>query len=500
MRPSGPTRAALVALLAAVVAGVTPGAEAQTSREKVLTLTFDVKAVSLDPATSAERTTTVLAAQFYDALVARDDKGEFVPWLAQSWSRPAPTEWVFRLRRDVRLHDGRPFTAADVKFTLDRYMDPVNTSPMGSFYTFLEAVEVKDDRTVVFRTKEVTGSLLSSLAITPILGEKPGVDWANQVYGTGPFTLAEFRRGEQVVMVRNPDYWAGPPRLTKVIWKEVPEQVTRLAALERGDVDLVVGLNAEDLPRLAAHKNVKVVQAPTYRIRWLWLHAGKKPFNDVRVRQAVRHAVDTGSLVKHLMGEMATPALGTVAPTVFGYTPQSPYRYDPARARALLREAGHPDGVEVSLDFPLAETKQKELAETIAAQLEEVGIRITLRQKDRAVWLKDLTSLNWDMNLFAHSTLGGDADYTLRRVFISSANRTGYANPELDRWLVEAARHPEPAKRLEAYRRANKVLWNDGPVVYLFVHTQGYAHGPRVTRFKPPADDIIKLVDLDVRP
>ncbi len=489
-----------LALVAAGLAAFAPPAAAQGGKEKVLTVSFDVKAVSLDPATSAERTTTVLSAQFYDTLVARNDKGEFVPKLATGWTTPSPTEWVFALRKDVKLHDGRPFVARDVKFTLDRYRDPANKSPMASFYTFLQGIEVKDDHTIVLRTKEPNGTVLTSLAITPILGEKAGVDWASQVYGTGPFTLAEFRRGEQVVIVKNPRYWAGPPRIDRAVWKEIPEQATRLAALERGDVDLVVGLNAEDLPQLKANRSLTVVQAPTYRIRWLWLHAGKKPFSDPKVRRAVKHAIDTQSLVGDLMGDMAIPPAGPLAPNVFGFTPGAPYRYDPSLARRLLKEAGYPSGFEVSMDFPLAETKQKEVAETIAAQLSEVGITVRLRQKDRAIWLKDLTDLNWDMNLFAHSTLGGDADYTQRRVFVSSANRTGYANPEMDRRLVEASRHADPAKRLEAYRKANDILWSDGPVVYLFVHTQGYAHGPRVTSFRAPADDVIKLVDVDVRP
>lgn len=490
--------ASAVAAAALVVAYASLGAA--QGKEKVLTLSFDVKAVSLDPATSAERTTTVLSAQLYDTLVVRTDRGDFVGSLATGWTTPSPTEWVFTLRKQVALHDGRPFTARDVKFTLDRYRDPANKSPMASFYTFLSAVEVRDDHTLVLRTKEPTGTVLTSLAITPILGEKAGVDWASQVYGTGPFMLAEFRRGEQVVLVKNPRYWGGTPRVDRLVWKEIPEQATRLAALERGDVDLVVGLNAEDVPQLKANPRLTVVQAPTYRIRWLWLNAGRKPFDDPRVRRAVKHAIDTRSLVTDLMGDMAIPATGPLAPNVFGFTPGRPFAYDPARAKALLKEAGYPNGFEISMDFPLAETKQKELAETISAQLAEVGITARLRQKDRAIWLKDLTDLNWDTNLFAHSTLGGDADYTQRRVFVSTAKRTGYANLEMDRWLVEASRHADPAKRLEAYRKANDILWNDGPVAYLFVHTQGYAYGPRVTAFKAPADDVIRLVDVDVRP
>ncbi len=490
---------ALVAAAGAAMAAPTGPAGAQ-GKEKVLTISFDVKAVSLDPATSAERTTTVLSAQFYDTLVARDGKGGYAPRLATAWTTPSPTEWVFTLRKDVRLHDGKPFTARDVKFTLDRYRDPANKSPMASFYTFLEGIEVKDDHTILLRTKEPNGTVLTSLAVTPILGEKAGVDWASQVYGTGPFTLAEFRRGEQVVIVKNPRYWGGPARIDRAIWKEIPEQATRLAALERGDVDLVVGLNAEDLPQLKANRGVTVVQAPTYRIRWLWLNAGRAPFNHPKVRRAVKHAIDTRSLVVDLMGDMAVPATGPLAPSVFGFTPGAPFRYDPALAKRLLREAGYPNGFETSVDFPLAETKQKEIAETIAAQLAEVGITVRLRQKDRAIWLKDLTDLSWDTNLFAHSTLGGDADYTQRRVFVSSAKRTGYANADMDRWLVEASRQADPAKRLEAYRKANDILWSDGPVAYLFVHTQGYAYGPRVTAFKAPDDDVIKMVDLDVRP
>lgn len=478
-----------------------PAAHPEAPKEKVLTLSFDVKAVSLDPATSAERTTGVMAEQFYDQLVTRNEKGEFVGKLAESWSTPSATEWVFKLRQGVKFHDGKAFTANDVKFTMDRYMDPNNKSPMAALYSFLAGVEARDDQTVVFKTKEENGTLLSSLAVTPILGDKPGVDWANQAYGTGPYKLAEFKRGEQVVMAKNADYWgAKKPAIDKVLWKEIPEQATRLAALERGDVDFVVGLNAEDLPRLKANKNIQVVQAPTYRIRFLWLHSGKKPFGDPKVREAMRHAIDFDSLMKDIMGGMAEPATGPVAPGVFGHTPQKPYVYDQARAKALLAEAGYPNGFETSLDFPLSDTKQKELAETIAAQLSEVGIKVKLQQKDRAVWLKDLTDLKWDMNLFAHSTTGGDADYTMRRVFVSSANRTGHKNAEMDKWLLEAAKHRDPAKRLEAYAKANEIFWNDGPSLTLFVHTQGYAYGQRVTKFAPPKDDVLKLVDLDVKP
>ncbi|MBI4278958.1 MAG: hypothetical protein HY660_10920 [Armatimonadetes bacterium] len=474
-----------------------PTAAQPATREKILTMAFDTKIISLDVVTVAERATAVVGRHVYETLVTRNEKGEFVPRLAAWWKTVSPTEWEFKLRRGVKWHDGRPFTARDVKFSLDRYNNPAVQSPLRPLWEFLDRVDAVDEQTVRIRTRVPMGPMLSNLMLTFIIPERDGVNWAEQAVGTGPFRLSEWRRDDRLVLVKNPDYWGKKPALDRVVWREVPEYTTRVAALERGDLDLVIGLTAEDAGRLA--NRLAVVQGPTWRQRLFWMNAGRPPFDRLQARQAMRYALSIEAMVKDIMGGMAQPAHSAVAPTVFGFTSNPPYRYDPARARALLAEAGVGRGFVTSLDYSLGDAKQKELVELIAAQLGELGIRAQLKLKDRAVWVRDLLGMNWDTTLFGNTTTSGDADFTLRRVFHSRARRLNYTNPELDRWIDEAAQALDPRRRLAAYEQANRILWNDSPVMFLFVHVQVYGHARKVS-FQPPLDDtLLRLENYDVK-
>jgi peptide/nickel transport system substrate-binding protein len=323
--------------------------------------------------------------------------------------------------------------------------------------------------------------------------------FADKPIGTGPFKLAEWVKGERVVLEASTGYWqAGLPKAQKIIWREVPEVSTRVSALERGELDLVLGIPAEEFPRLKSVKSLSIDSGPIPRWRQLWMNAGVAPTDKVQVRQAIQQAVDYDALVNDIMGGFAKRQNGMVSPDVFGYAEEMPYKRDLAKAQALLGEAGFPDGIDLELKWSDNDPKQKEIAELLIAQLGEANIRVKSIQQDRAVWTKDLLALDWQLNLFANSITTGDADFTLRRLYVSSFKRTGYINQQLDQWLNDAGTTTDQNKRKDLYKQAADLLWKEGPSLILFQHVETYGWNKRLTGFAPAPDGRPRLAEVAV--
>ncbi|MEW6230339.1 MAG: ABC transporter substrate-binding protein, partial [Bacillota bacterium] len=379
-----------------------------------------------------------------------------------------------------------------------RLTNPATKSPQAVLWADLQEVQVVDDYTVVIRTKNPIGPMLYNLALTAIL--PPGVadnpSFPQRPIGTGPFKVVQWLKGDRLILEANRDYWRGAPRLSRLIWREIPETATRMSALESGDVDIANNVPPEELARLNANPRLTTMSTPCYRSMFVWVNAGRPPFDNPKVRDAVRYAIDTEPLVTHIMGGHAVKANSPLSPGVFGATEFQPYPYDPERAKRLLAEAGYPGGFTVELKFREADVKNKEIAEAIAYQLDRVGIRVKPIQQDGALWVSDLLALRWDMVIAGTSSLTADADFTLRRVYHSSAKRTGYVNPELDRCLEEGQRSVDPKARATAYAEAQRILWDDGPAVWLFYSVSTYGVSKRVKGFIAPPDEMPRFYSI----
>lgn len=474
--------------------------EEPTEPSGTLVVAHSEKMESLDPHARLQIHSYNVAVMLYDTLVNVSDDGKILPRLATSWEQIDPLTWKFVLRDDVTFHNGEPFTSESVKYSLDRIVNPDTGSAQSGVWAAYEDVDTSDPYVALIKTSKPDGTILTNLALTAMLPPEAGlsIDFSTNAVGTGPFKFVERVLDDHLTMEANEDYWGEVPAIQTVIIRDIPEATTMVSAFETGEVDLVWGIPPEEKDRLDNLPGLSVVEYPTFTVRFLWMNAGVEPFDNPLVRDAVRYAIDIDAITEVLFAGQAIRATGCVAKGVVGYSPQPEYAYDPEKAIELLTEAGYPDGFDTEIKVPLYLPKQKEKAEVIAGYLSEVGINAQVVVQDQALWIEDLLALNWDMNLLGTGTITGDADFTLRRIYTSSANRTGYESEELDALLASQQAEVDFDTRLDMIDQACGILWDDGPTVWTFQTTWLYGVSDKVQGFIPRFNEFIYFNELSL--
>lgn len=451
----------------------------------------------LDPTMSLQILNWTISFQMFDTLVKINDEGEIVPSLAESWELLSPTSWQFTLRDDVTFHDGEPFTCEDVKATLDHITDPEVGARQVAIWALYDSTDCPDDYTAVVNTKEPMGTMLSSLSLTTMIPAHALDTLLENPIGTGPFKFVEWIKDDRLVLEANPDYWGGAPKLERLVFRTIPELATRMSALEQGEVDLVDVVPPEEYERLEG-AGIEIARQPTTYLRFIWLNTEVPPLDNLQVREAINLAIDRDAIINDLFQGEAYEVTGVVAPGVVGYCEMPALEFDVEKAKALMAEAG----VEtpVSIEYKTAEylAKQKEMAEVIAAYLAEIGINLDIVIQDQALWVKDLLALEWEAEQIGTSTLTGDADYTLRRLYHTDSNRVTYSNPELDRLLIEQLAETDGEKRQQLFCEAAQILWEDVPIVFLFGTIQAYGLNPKVEGFTTRPSQFLYFNDVSV--
>lgn len=454
--------------------------------------------VTLDPQMSLDISVFNTALHIFDPLVRFDHSGQLEMALATSVVSKNPLTWEIELRKGVKFHNGEEFNAQSVKYTLERLLDPDRRSPQAVLWSDIKRVEVVNDYRVVVHTEHPIGSFMHNLSITAMLPPSAGEtkEFADAPIGTGPFKFEKWERGYQLILKSNENYWGAQPGVDTLIWREIPEPSTRMSALETGEIHLADKVPPQEIARLERNPNIELQGTYTFRTRFMWMNSERQPFDNPYVRLAVRYAIDTESILTHIMDGKGVLADSSLAPGVFGYTEMIPFAYDPELSKILLEMAGYPDGLAVDMKYAEIDAKSKEVAEAIAYFLEAVGIRVNLVQQDSALWVNDLLALKWDLNLAATTSLTGDADFTLRRVYHSTAGRTGYSNPALDRLLELGQKEVDVEKRREVYQEVNRILWYDGPTYWLFYDVVSYGVNGKVQGFVAPPSDLVNLTNV----
>lgn len=432
---------------------------------KVLRVAPPAAIVDYDPhgPNANVRDTLMVDRQIYDPLV--EFKGEApVPRLATAWEQIDPTTWRFTLRPQVRFQDGTPFTSADVVASVERMAR--QKGGLGPLWTAFEKVEAPDPMTVVIKLKEPVGPFLRNVSLLQIapakaiaeIGEKYGA--AVRMPGTGPFKLKAFRPAQFLELDANPDYWDKPPTLTGIRFQSIPEIAGRITALVNNEIDLTWLVPDDQVDGLKATPSVKVESVPSAIYYYNWFNPQRKPFNDVRVRQALWHAVDVKKIIADLLPNTGLLARAPIPETVFGFKAEEPYAYDPEKARKLLAEAGYANGFSAEVKYSDVQGPELEqIGLSFISYWSKVGVKVTPTRMENSVWLKDLRELNWDMVLSTNPSYTEDADYTIGRLY--TTKRSGYENPEATKLLVAAQRENDQAKRKELYGQAIDILWKD---------------------------------------
>ncbi len=418
-----------------------------------------------------------LAANIGDALVALDENLRVRPALAESWKQESPTSWVFKLRKGVKFHDGTPFNAAAVKFNFERLLDPATKSRDANMLSSLETVEVIDDSTVRLKLKRPFAPLVRTLAyilgymVSPTAAKAASLqDFGRAPVATGPFKLARWLSGDHITLVANKDYWRGAPNIDEITWKFVPQSSTRSAFLRSGDVDFVESIDGPDLATVQNDTNLIVNRVPLLSWNFVGVNNRTKPFDNVKVRQAISQAIDASALTKNVLLGAGLPQNQLVPKGMLGYL--DGYKgssYNPARAKQLLVEAGYPNGFETELWYATGYTSSvKELSEAIQGYLQAVGIRARIVVNDLAAWAAARREGKIPMIFMNWGSGTGDSDTSLYSPFHSKeqapkgVNYTFYANPKVDD-LLTRAREVNEGQRDALYREVQALIMDDAP-------------------------------------
>ncbi len=437
---------------------------------------------TLDPRYAAGAHAVRILPLLFHGLLRADAAGRLVPDLAASWEQPDPLTHVMRLREGVRFHDGTEFTARDVVATYRYIADPAHGCPGAGALEPLASVEAPDEGTVVFRLKRLHVSFPNALTwgVLPArLAGRP--DLGDEIVGTGPYRLAAFRPGEEIVLEAFPDHVDGPPALERIVFRIVSNATTRLLEIRSGGLDLLQNAVPPYSVRfLRKDPDLRVIVAPGTSYQYLGFNLEDPILSDVRVRRAIAHAIDRETLIRFALDGLARPATTLFPPEHWAHNPAVPtYPYDPDRARRLLDEAGYPDpdGPGPALRFRLGyktstDKTANEVARVIAEQLGRVGIGVEVRSFEWGTFFSDvkkgnfqLMSLRWiglrDPDVFHYL-------FHSASVPPAGANRGRYRNPDVDRWIDESRREPDPARRLALYHRIQEAVARDCVYVSLW--------------------------------
>ena len=412
----------------------------------------------------------------YNRLVGINTSMEPVPELAESWSvSDDGLTWTFKLRPGVKFHDGSDFGAADVVYTFARLLDPALNSPAASTLSFLtaDAIKAVDDQTVTFTTASPIANLPELIAVKYTLIVPEGAkaeDLRLHENGTGPFKQETFTPSEtKRVLVRNDQYWkAGLPKAKCLEMSVMTEEVPRTAALQSGAVDLILVTSAASVPQLQADPGVKLLESPagTYYNFVMWMD--QKPFDDVRVRQAMKAVVDRQAMVDTVLLGYGEPGNDNPVPPSWpsAFTHDIPQR-DVDKAKRLLAEAGYPDGIDLDLYTGEGSPGLVKMAEAYQQMAADAGIRVNLIQNPAdSYWSTIYNQKPFFQAAWSARTPAQSLAYTFASN--SSNNESRWKRPDYDALLDAAREEIDPAKRAAIYNEAQKMLTEEGSTIIPF--------------------------------
>ncbi len=384
-------------------------AGAAHAQQTDLVLGMQLEPPHLDPTSAAAAAIDeVTYANVFEGLTRFASDGSVLPGLAESWEiAPDGLSWVFNLRQGVTFHDGAPFTAEDVAFSLERAIAEDSTNAQKQLFDGINSVNVIDDVTVEIGLDVPKGALLSNLAWGDAVIVSPGSAETNttEPVGTGPFRFSNWVQGDSVELVRNPDYWGEPAKLEQVTFKFISDPTAAFAALMAGDVDAFPVFPApENLAQFEADPRFNVIVGSTEGETILSTNNGREPFDNILVREAIAHAIDRQAIIDGAMFGYGTPIGSHFAPHHPAYVDLTGMsEYDPELARSLLEEAGYPDGFETTLTLPPPSYARRG-GEIIASQLREVGIDAEIINVEWAQWLEQVfKAKDYGLSIVSHT-------------------------------------------------------------------------------------------------
>jgi peptide/nickel transport system substrate-binding protein len=485
----------------------------------------------MDPHAMASLYNTRVIGQIYEPLVGRDEQFRIAPRLALSWSTVQPNVWRFKLRPGVKFHDGTPFTADDVVFSVQRGLAP--TSQQKPAIPNVTGARKVDALTVDLVTSQPTPILPQALTNFRIVSkawcvkhrvEKP-LDFnakeetfaARNANGTGPYMLKSWDADVKTVLVANPSYWGQRGNVTEAQYLVVGSGATRLSGLISGELDFVIDAGVQDIERLARIPDIRVAQGESLGAQYLGfdfahdrlIHGdaqGTNPFRVLKVRQAIRYAIDVEAIRTKVMRNLSSVGRAIYSPMVDGWDPAfaKPVPYDPEKARALLKEAGYPNGFSVTLDCSL-QAPADAVGQAVAGMLSRVGIRVNYQPSTFNVLLPKLNGHDSSLYIIGWTPFTADAEgvmvplaHTPTAPGTGDFNFGGYSNAKVDELLDRARVELDAAKRRALLVEAMGALDADAAFIPLVYRRVVWAMHKNVTTPILPNDNLdLRFVNIE---
>ncbi|MDO9526349.1 MAG: ABC transporter substrate-binding protein [Gemmobacter sp.] len=514
-------RAGVAAL--AIIAGSAFQVSAQD-----LTLGLRAGPDSIDPHWSTLGSQAEALRHIFDTLVGVDETLQLQPAIAESWTPTDATTWEFKIRKGVKFHDGSELTANDVKFSIERI--PVVTGPMSmTIYTkSVESVEVVDDYTLKVTTKGTAPSLPNDFIRLFVVPASIGMDVRNEEFnsgkaaiGTGPYKFVSWTPKGDLVLERFDDHWGDKPHWAKVIRKEIPDDAARVAALKSGQVDMINYVPASDYLSMKGDASIDTVIADSVyilnvapvvkdvlpqKVKVDGKEIDANPLQDIRVRKALDLAMNRKVLVDVVLEGLGTPATQLMPKGFFGYTDKLAEReYNLDAAKALLAEAGYPNGFEI--DFTCTNNRvpgDSVVCEALAQMWSRLGLKVNAQALNGTVYFPAAAREEFSLAMSAWGTLTGEASYTYGSLVhtkdadlgLGAFNRTGYSNPEFDKLFQQARQNLNDDERRVLYEEASLISMEDRALIPTVILQTVWASKKGTLTFTPRVDQETRAYEI----
>ena len=448
--------------------------------------------VSLDNTMSNEFNSLMIHNNITETLVKFDGPDfNIVPGLAESWYMPNPQTLIMNLRQGVRFHNGDEMRASDVQFSV---MRGVNSPPVAFIHNSIQSVDIIDDFTVQLNLRIPFVPILAHLTHpgAAINSERAvremGANFANHPIGTGPFKFDSMSLGDNIELVRFEDYWGLRPGVDRITFTVIPEGTNRLIAVETGAADIAFEISPHHLPRMIREPNLTYDRAAVPRFHFLGFNHQSPtalPLRDLRVRQAITHAIDIEALVDIVYQGLGRITHGPLV-GIPGVVEFEPVEFNLDRARQLMAEAGYADGFAVTLWCTVDNQQEVDKAVIIQNMLAQIGIRVEVVSLEFATFLHGVTVGQHDMYVLSWNNISADPDYGMtlwHSSNIGGSNRFRYHNPEVDRLLDLGRQELNPVARLAIYEEVQRLIVADRPAVFILHGEELVALSPNVGGF-----------------
>jgi glutathione transport system substrate-binding protein len=493
-----PPRRAVLALLAAAL--VVPAPTLAAGKEVVMAVASTF--TTMDPYDANDTLSLSVHKAFYEGLYGFDENMRVVPVLAESHTVSADgLVYTFKLRRGVKFHDDTELEAAAVKANLDRVTNPDNHLKRFNLFSNVARTEVVDRHTVRITLKKPFSAFVNVMAhpsaviISPAALKRYGnKDIAFHPVGTGPFTFVEWKQTDHVKVARNERYWKpGLPHVDAIVFRPVVDNNARSAVLRTGEAHFAFPVPYEQATVLQGTSGIDVIGGPSIIVRYVTMNVRKKPFDDLRVRQAVNYAINKEALAKVAFAGYAVPTEGVVPPGVEFAVKLGPWPYDPAKARQLLREAGYEKGFETELWSAYNHTTAQKVIQFLQQQLAQVGIKARVlaleagQRVERVESVQRPEDAGVQLYYVGWSSSTGEADWALRPLLASESwpprlfNMAYYKNDAVDAAIQRALATTNRDEKAAAYREAQEQIWKDAPWAFLVTEKILYARSKRLS-------------------